>query len=84
MPLPTNEKTIDYVKNTFGDLVGKTVRRVRMLTADEMEALMWQGYGATPIVIEFTDGAYIIPMRDAEGNEAGGLCFADHTGFVRS
>lgn len=48
MPLPTNEKTIDYVKNTFGDLVGKTVRRVRMLTADEMEALMWQGYGATP------------------------------------
>ena len=84
MPLPTNDHRIDYVQNTFGSLVGKTVRRVRMLTADEMEALMWQGYGTTPIIVEFTDGAYIIPMRDAEGNEAGGLCYADHTGNVLS
>jgi hypothetical protein len=75
---------IDYVQDTFGDLVGKRVARVRRLTAKELEGLMWAGSGATPIVIEFTDNSYIIPMRDEEGNDSGGLCFADHTGLVRS
>lgn len=84
MPLLTDDQRIDYVQNTFGSLVGKTVRRVRMLTSSELDTLMWQGYGATPIVIEFTDSSYIIPMRDEEGNEAGGLCFSDSEGFVRS
>lgn len=84
MPLRAHEQKFDYVQNTFGSLVGKTVRRVRKLDATELEALMWQGFGATPIIIEFTDGSYIIPMRDEEGNDSGGLCYADAEGNVRS
>lgn len=75
---------MDYVQETFGDLVGKKIARVRQLSRGELDTLMWSSSRVTPIVIEFSDGAYIIPMCDEEGNGAGGLCFADSTGFVRS
>lgn len=75
----------DYIHETFGDLKGKQVAQVRPLSAGELDTLMWDTSGAVPpFVIEFTDGAYIIPMCDAEGNGAGTICYADSTGFVRS
>jgi hypothetical protein len=75
---------IDYVKQTFGDLEGKRVTEVRGLNTKELEELMWDTRGVTPFVIFFSDGSYIIPMCDAEGNGAGSLCYCDSTGFVRS
>ena len=30
-----------------------------------------------PLVIRFTDGTYIIPMRDDEGNDGGSLYYGD-------
>ena len=51
-------------------LVGKTIRRVRYLNDRETEDLGWLKNG---IVIEFTDGHWLLPMSDDEGNEAGSL-----------
>lgn len=51
-------------------LVGKTIRRVRYLNDRETEDIAWY---KNAVVIEFTDGHWIIPMSDDEGNEAGAL-----------
>jgi hypothetical protein len=51
-------------------LVGKTIRRVRYLNDRETEDMGWI---KNAIVIEFTDGHWIISMSDDEGNEAGSI-----------
>lgn len=51
-------------------LVGKTIRRVRYLTEREVEDMGW---ASSAVVIEFTDGHWLVPMRDDEGNDAGAL-----------
>ena len=51
-------------------LVGKTIRRVRYLNDRETEDMGWNKNG---IVIEFTDGHWLVPMSDDAGNEAGSL-----------
>lgn len=51
-------------------LVGKTIRRVRYLTDDEVIDLGWT---RSNVVIEFTDGHWIVPMTDDEGNDSGTL-----------
>jgi hypothetical protein len=51
-------------------LVGKTVRRVRYLNDVETEDLGWV---YNTLVIEFTDGHWIVPMSDNKGNEAGAI-----------
>lgn len=57
-------------------LVGKTVRRVRYMTNQEMEDLGWTKMN---VVIEFEDGQWIVPMMDDEGNDAGALWTSSHT-----
>lgn len=51
-------------------LVGKTIRRVRYLNDREIEDIGWD---KSALVIEFTDGHWIVAMRDDEGNDAGSL-----------
>jgi len=51
-------------------LVGKTIRRVRYLNDRETEDIGWIKSG---LVIEFTDGHWIVAMSDDEGNEAGSV-----------
>jgi len=51
-------------------LVGKTIRSVRYLYDREREDIGWDASGA---VIEFTDGHWILAMRDDEGNDAGAI-----------
>jgi len=51
-------------------LVGKTIRRVRYLNDREREDIGWDHSG---LVIEFTDGQWIVAMRDDEGNDAGSI-----------
>jgi hypothetical protein len=53
-----------------GVLVGKTVKSVRYLTDSEMEDFMWS---CRPLAIFFTDGTYLIPSKDDEGNDGGAL-----------
>jgi len=51
-------------------LVGKTIANVRYMTEKEMEGSGW--YSKAPIII-FTDGTYMYPTCDEEGNDAGAL-----------
>lgn len=51
-------------------LKGKTVKRVRYMTVEEVADMGW--HAAAP-VIEFTDGSWILASADDEGNGAGAL-----------
>jgi len=55
-------------------LVGKTIKAVRYMTDKEAEDSMWYN---KPLVIFFTDGTYIFPMADDEGNNGGALDGSD-------
>lgn len=55
-------------------LVGKTIKEVRYMTDEEATEAMWYN---KPLVIFFTDGTYIYPMADDEGNDGGALYGSD-------
>ena len=57
-------------------LVGKTIKQARYLFKDEMDNCFGEdeeGASKVPLIIEFTDGSYIFPMSDDEGNDGGAL-----------
>ena len=51
-------------------LVGKTIKKIEYLTEQEAESMGWN---QIPLVIIFTDGSYIFPMADDEGNNGGAI-----------
>jgi hypothetical protein len=51
-------------------LKGKTIADVRYMTEDEAREMMWYH---RPLVIIFTDGSYIFPSQDDEGNDGGAM-----------
>ena len=51
-------------------LVGKKVKQVRYLSAEEAREMCWD---SRAIVIIFEDGTFIYPSADDEGNDAGAL-----------
>ena len=55
-------------------LEGKTIKSISYLSRAEAQNAMWD---KRPLVIRFTDGTYIIPMRDDEGNDGGSLYYGD-------
>jgi hypothetical protein len=60
----------EYVDRTFGSLVGKTVASIRTMSDTELEQILWYE-GEIGVVVEFTDGTYLILSKDEEGNGAG-------------
>ena len=62
-----NRKVSDF-------LVGKIIKSVRYMNDKEMNDFMWY---KKPVIITFTDGSYIIPQRDDEGNDGGALFTSD-------
>lgn len=62
-------------------LVGKTIKSVRYLTPSELEACFGTSDMSSPLLIEFTDGHYMFPMSDDEGNNAGALA-TSHQGML--
>jgi len=59
-----------YVNREFGSLIGKTVASIRTMSDTELEEMMWYK-GEIGVVLEFTDGTYLILSKDEEGNGAG-------------
>lgn len=49
---------------------GKTIQRIRPMTKSEVADFGWFERG---VVIEFTDGSYLLASRDSEGNGPGAL-----------
>ena len=64
----------EFWNNRAKVLVGKTIKEVRYMTDEEAKDFMWY---KKPIVIVFTDGSYIIPQMDDEGNGGGALYGSD-------
>lgn len=78
--MTTSYKTREkIIKENWGSLTGKTIKLVRPLLDDEYDEMMWDTYGDNEIalVIQFTDGSYIVPMADPEGNGAGFLMYEE-------
>ena len=57
----------DFAKK---QLVGKTIASVRYMTKAEAKAMYWE---SRPLAIFFTDGSFIFPSMDDEGNDGGTL-----------
>tara|TARA_R110002020_G_scaffold58337_6_gene159870 strand:- start:11976 stop:12221 length:246 start_codon:yes stop_codon:yes gene_type:complete len=55
-------------------LKGKTISSVRYMTDVEIEAWGWY---KKAVVISFTDGSWIVPQMDDEGNDGGALFLMD-------
>lgn len=70
MPETKNPQTKKWEGQIGNFLNGKTIETVRYMTDEEQERFMW-GYRA--LIIFFTDGSYIFPSADDEGNDAGAL-----------
>lgn len=57
----------DFAKK---NLIGKTIKSVRYMTKAEAKAMYWE---SRPLAIFFTDGSFIFPSMDDEGNDGGTL-----------
>jgi hypothetical protein len=75
--MTTLTQTENYIKKEYGWLVGKTVELVRPMKREEVEQFGWYEGSEVPFVIFFTDGSYIIPMQDDEGNGPGALAHSN-------
>ena len=70
----TVRKDWDTIATDF--LVGKTIKQARYLFKEEMDNCFGEDEGGAykvPLIIEFTDGSWIFPMSDDEGNDGGAL-----------
>ena len=67
-----------YAQN-FTFLTGKTIASVRYMTEQECKRMMWH---SRPLLIRFTDGSYIIPQMDDEGNDGGAMYYQGDNGAV--
>ena len=65
--------------NNFMFLVAKKISSVRYMTQEEADAMMWD---KRPLVIRFTDGSFLIPQMDDEGNNGGAMYFQNDSGAV--
>jgi len=68
------DMTNHWNKKVGDFLIGKTIKSVRYMTNEEMEDFMWY---RKPVIIDFTDGSYMIPQSDDEGNNGGALYTSD-------
>ena len=66
--------TKDWETKISKFLVGKTIKKIEYLSKAEIEEMGWS---KIPLVIEFTDGTWIFPMCDDEGNDGGALATSD-------
>lgn len=55
-------------------LKGKTIKEVTWLSEKDMENMMWY---KRPVIIHFTDGSFVIPQSDDEGNDGGSMYYQD-------
>lgn len=65
--------------NNFMFLVAKKISSVRYMTQEEADAFMWD---KRPLVIRFTDGSFLVPQMDDEGNNGGAMYFQNDSGAV--
>ena len=62
--------TKKWEKKISSNLLGKTIANIEYLTEKEGRD---NGWNQLPLVIIFTDGSWLLPMADDEGNNGGAL-----------
>jgi hypothetical protein len=55
-------------------LKGKTIKEVTWMGEKDKETMMWY---KRPVIIHFTDGSFVIPQSDDEGNDGGSMYYQD-------
>lgn len=65
------ERTAFWTEQANKKYVGRKIVAARYMTAEESEALMWDGGKAIVLVLD--NGDYILPSSDEEGNGPGVL-----------
>lgn len=55
-------------------LKGKTIKEVTWLSDGDMKNIGWY---KRPVMIHFTDGSFVIPQSDDEGNDGGSMYYQD-------
>jgi hypothetical protein len=60
--------------NNFMFLAAKKISSVRYMTNAEAEGMGWY---KRPLVINFTDGSFLVPQMDDEGNDGGAMFYQD-------
>ena len=69
-----NNQIKDSCTKLAEQLVGKTIKKVRYMTEQEADNLYWT---KRPLVIQFTDGTFLIPQADDEANNGGALWYQE-------
>lgn len=59
----------------FSDLVGKTIKAIKHLTAEEVEEMCWFTVPEATTVLILDDGSEWVLSSDEEGNDPGWLLF---------
>ena len=57
----------------YGQLVGRTIVKVRPMSPSEVDDYYWQGDSESAWVFILDNGQALVPMRDPEGNGPGHL-----------
>ena len=61
-----------YFNELFGSLVGKTVKGIIALNDKDIESMGWDpDHDTEAFGVLFTDGTFVVPMQDPEGNGPG-------------
>jgi|TARA_R110000772_G_scaffold12839_5_gene38550 hypothetical protein len=60
----------EWVKKISDKLVGKTIKEVRYISDKEARGMYWD---ARSVAIQLSDGEWVFPMQDDEGNGPGAL-----------
>lgn len=65
----------------MSDLVGRTIREVRLMSPDELVAEAWDARpGDCPVALVLDNGTKLYASRDPEGNGPGALFGVDASG----
>ena len=60
----------EWVQAISYNLVGKTIKEVRYISDEEARGMDWH---ARAVAIQLSDGQWVFPMQDDEGNGPGAL-----------
>jgi len=63
-----------YLGEQYGSLIGRTIKAIRPMYAEEVEDFDWgQSMYDVPFIIILDDDTVVIPSQDPEGNGPGHL-----------
>lgn len=62
----------NQIPHRYKQLIGKTIANIEYISDEECKDLMWFN---KPVAIVFTDGTFMIPVADDEGNDGGVLWY---------